>query len=174
MTGKSSKFNLRVEANLENLSVISSFVSEAMKQVKQLVAAAPNALEPQMELGRCLQARAEKDPAKYDEAINQWVKIRNFLFAVRKKYITEYCEVNYNAAWCLYAQAYQTQENIPKRVNDAISLLKSALVLNEKLSGPDMVEKYRVLLETLQKFLQDSGGAAPAAAPAATPAPQTQ
>jgi hypothetical protein len=143
----------------------------AIEQARQLAADNPRALEPQMELGRCLQARAEKDPSKYDEAIAQWTRIRNLLFPVRKRYITEYCEVNYNAAWCKYAQAYQTQEDIQARVTDAISYLKSAMVLNEKLSGPDMVEKYKVLLETLQKYLQESGGAA---APAATPAPQTQ
>jgi hypothetical protein len=45
-------------------------------------------------------------------------------------------------------------------------------VLNEKLSGPDMVAKYQALLDQLQKFLAElQGAAAPAAAPAAPAAP---
>jgi len=113
-------------------------------------------------LGRCLQARAEKDPAKYEEAINQWTRIRNFLQPIRKK-PPDYFEVIYNAAWCLYAQAFQTQEKIQDRCTQAIGLLKSAMVLNEKLSGPDMVAKYEALLDAIQKFLQQAGGAAPEA-----------
>ena len=74
-----------------------------------------------MELGRCLQARAEKDPTKYEEAIGQWNRIRNFSSSRMKKYLPEYYEVIYNAAWCLYAQAYQTQENVQKRVTEAIA-----------------------------------------------------
>jgi hypothetical protein len=123
-------------------------------------------LEPQRELGLCLQAQAEKDPTKYEEAIGQWTRIRNFLQPMRKK-PPEYYEVIYNAAWCLYAQAYQTQEKVKERCTQAIQLLKSAMVLNEKLSGPDMVEKYKVLLETIEKHLQEAGGGAATPAPAA-------
>jgi len=135
---------------------------EAVSQAEKLVEENPRALEPQMELGRCLQARAEKDPTRYGEAVAQWTKIRNWLFNLRRK-PPEYYEVIYNSAWCLYAQAYQTGEQIQERVTQAIQLLKSAKVLNEKLSGPDMVAKYDALLEALQKYLQQSGGAAPAA-----------
>jgi tetratricopeptide (TPR) repeat protein len=135
----------------------------AIEQARQLATDNPRALEPQMELGRCLQARAEKNPATYDEAIAHWTRIRGFLQSMRKK-PPEYYEVIYNAAWCLYAQAYQTQEDIQKRCTTAIGLLTSAMVLNEKLSGPDMVEKYKVLLDTIKKFQQESGGAAAPAA----------
>jgi hypothetical protein len=71
-----------------------------------------------------------------------------------------------SSGWCLYAQAYQTQEKTQERCTQAVQLLKSAMVLNEKLSGPDMVAKYEALLETIQKYLQEAGGAA-APAPAA-------
>jgi len=159
----------RARAQLIGILRAAGNFDEAIKQAQQLAEENPRALEPQMELGRCLQARAEKDPATYKEAIDQWTKVRNWLQPIHKK-PPEYYEVIYNSAWCYYAQAYQTQEQVKERVTQAIQLLKSAMVLNEKLSGPDMVEKYKVLLETLQKYLQESGGGAPSAAPA----PQTQ
>lgn len=149
----------RARAQLIGLLRTAGKFQEAIDQARQLAADNPRSLEPQLELGRCLQARAEQDPTTYDEAIAQWTRIRNFLQAMRKK-PPEYYEVIYNAAWCLYAQAYQTQEKIPERCTQAIQLLKSALVLNEKLSGPDMVEKYKVLMDTIQNFQQESGSAA--------------
>jgi tetratricopeptide (TPR) repeat protein len=155
----------RARAQLIGLLRTAGDFEEAIKQAQQLATDNSKALEPQLELGRCLQARAEKDPTKYDEAISQWTRIRNILQAFRKK-PPEYYEVIYNASWCLYAQAYQTQEKIQDRCTQAIQLLKSAWVLNENLSGPDMVEKYKALLDTLEKFLQQNGGAAPAPAPA--------
>jgi len=149
----------RARAQLIGLLRAAGKFQEAIDQARQLATDNPRSLEPQMELGRCLQARAEQDPATYEEAIAQWTRIRNFLQSMRKK-PPEYYEVIYNAAWCLYAQAYQTQEKIQERCTQAIQLLKSALVLNEKLSGPDMVEKYKVLMETIQKYQQESGGPA--------------
>ena len=44
MTMKGDKFKLEVEASLENLSVISSFISEAMKQAKIDAAIIPKVL----------------------------------------------------------------------------------------------------------------------------------
>jgi len=156
----------RARAQLIGLLRTAGDFDEAIKQARQLATDNSRSLEPQMELGRCLQAKAEKDPATYDEAINQWTRIRNFLQPIRKK-PPEYYEVIYNAAWCLYAQAYQTQEKVQDRCTQAVQLLKSAMVLNDKLSGPDMVAKYDALLDAIQKFVQQSGAPAPAAAPAA-------
>jgi len=155
----------RARAQLIDLLRTAGDFEKAIKEAQQLATDNSRSLEPQMVLGRCLQARAEKDPTKYGEAIGQWTRIRNFLQPIRKK-PPEYYEVIYNAAWCLYAQAYQTQEDVAKRCTDAVALLKSALVLNEKLSGPDMVAKYEALLDAIQKFLQQAGGA-PAPAPTA-------
>ncbi len=156
----------RARAQLIGLLRTAGDFEAAIGQARQLATDNPKALEPQLELGRCLQARAEKDPTKYEEAIAQWTRIRNFLQPIRKK-PPEYYEVIYNAAWCLYAQAYQTQEKIQQRCTQAIQWLKSAMVLSEKLSGPEMVAKYEALLETIQKYQQESGGAAAAPAPAA-------
>ena len=165
---------------------------EAIKQARQLAEEHPRALEPQLELGRCLQSRAEQNPATYDEAIAQWTKVRNLLQPMRKK-PPEYFEVIYNAAYCLYGKGWAAHQefNQLSQAGDqsaaekkklavesyttAVQLLKSALVLNEKLSGPDMIAKYQALLDQLQKFLTElQGGAAPAAAPAATPTAQSQ
>jgi tetratricopeptide (TPR) repeat protein len=152
----------RARAQLIGLLRTAGKFQEAIDQARKLATDNPRALEPQLELGRCLQARAEQDPTTYEEAIGQWTRIRNFLQPMRKK-PPEYYEVIYSAAWCLYAQGYQTQEKVQERCTEAIQLLTSAMVLNEKLSGPDMVEKYKVLLDTIKKYQQESGGAAPAA-----------
>lgn len=148
----------RARAQLIGLLRAAGAFDQAVEEARQLAKDNSRSLEPQMELGRCLQARAEKDPTKYDEAFTHWTRVRNFLQPIRKK-PPEYYEVIYNAAWCLYAQAFQTQEKVQQRCTEAIQLLKSALVLNEKLSGPDMVAKYEALLEAIQKFVQQPGGA---------------
>lgn len=146
----------RARAQLVGLLRQAGDFEQAVAEAQKLAAAHSRALEAQMELARCLKARAEKDPARYDEAIAQWTKIRNMLQPIRKK-PPEYYEVIYESAWCLYAQAYQTGEKIPERVGEAIKLLKSAKVLNEKLSGPDMVAKYDALLDALEKYLSQAG-----------------
>jgi tetratricopeptide (TPR) repeat protein len=160
----------RARAQLIDLLRAAGNFDQAIEQARKLASDNPKSLEPQLVLGRCLQGRAEKDPTKYDEAIAQWTRIRGFLQASKKK-PPEYYEVIYSAAWCLYAQAYQTQEKTQERCTQAVQLLKSAMVLNEKLSGPDMVAKYEALLETIQKYLQEAGGAA---APAPAPAPAAE
>ncbi len=153
----------RARAQLVDLLRSAGNFDQAIEQARQLATDNPRSLEPQMVLGRCLQAQAEKDPTKYDDAIGHWTRIRGILQGLRNK-PPEYYDVIYNAAWCLYAQAYQTQEKIEERCTQAVSMLKSALAVNEKLNGPDMVAKYNALLDTIQKYTQQAGGAAPAPA----------
>ena len=150
----------RARAQLIGILRSAGKFDEAIQQAKQLATDNPRALEPQMELGRSLQSRAEKDPAKYEEATNQWIKVRNWLQSVRKR-PPEYYEANYNVAWCLYAEAFQTQEKMRERAGEALKFLKAELILNEKLSGPEMVEKYKALVETLEKLRQPTSSAAP-------------
>jgi len=52
---------------------------EALKQVDQLIKENPKALEPLMEKGRILEAWAEKDPGKFDEAVGHWAMLRTRL-----------------------------------------------------------------------------------------------
>ncbi len=121
---------------------------EAYAEAKQLIQDNPNALEPQLELGRILQSWAEKEPRHYEEAVSQWVRVRNWLQPMRKK-PPEYYEVIYNAAFCLFMQAQRSGQKADEKYTDAYKLLKSASVLNPSLSGPDMVAKYKALFEKL-------------------------
>jgi hypothetical protein len=62
----------------------------------------------------------------------------------------EYNEVIYNAAFCLMRQATITKDRTKAR--QAEQLLKATMVLNPKLNGPDMVARYKVLLDRATSF----------------------
>ncbi len=160
--GAPPEVKTRARAKLVGLLRDSGKYEEAYKQAKQLAADHPRALEPMMELGRILQAWAETDAGKFDEAVGQWTKVRNVLQSERKKR-PEYYEVIYNAANCLSIQGRQLGASDPakaaEKIKQAIQLLQSALVLSPKLSGPDMVARYNALLKQL-KDVQAKGGAA--------------
>ncbi len=122
---------------------------EAMKQVEQLVKDNPNALEPLMEKGKILEAWAEKNPAKFDEAVAHWAMVRNRLQPLKKK-PDEYYEVMYNVANCLVHEAERNKDKATatEKANQAEKVLKSPLTLNPKLNGnPDTAAKYRALLK---------------------------
>ncbi len=82
---------------------------EALKQVDQLIQENPRALEPLMEKGRILEAWAEKDPAKFDQAVGHWAALRTRLQPMRKK-PGEYYEVMYNVAKCLVREAEKSSD----------------------------------------------------------------
>ena len=121
---------------------------EALKQVDQLIKENPRALEPLMEKGRILEAWAEKDPTKFDEAIGHWTVLRSRLQGMRKK-PDEYYDVMYNVAKCLVREAETSNDRpvVLDRAKKAEQVLKAALVLSPKLNGPDTVAKYKVLLD---------------------------
>jgi len=143
----------RARAQLVGLLRKEGKFDEAYAEVKQLIQDNPNALEPQGELGRILQSWAEKDPRHYDEAVSQWVRVRNWLQPMRKK-PPEYYEVIHNAAFCLFMQAQRSGQKAEEKYLDAYKLLKSASVLNPSLSGPDMVAKYKALFEKLDAAMR--------------------
>ena len=121
---------------------------EALKQVNQLIKENPRALEPLMEKGRILEAWAEKDPTKFDEAVGHWTMLRSRLQGMRKK-PDEYYDVMYNVAKCLVREAEKCNDKaiILDRAKKAEQVLKSALILSPKLNGPDTVARYKVLVE---------------------------
>jgi hypothetical protein len=121
---------------------------QALKQVDKLISENRNALEPLMEKGRILESWAEKDPAKFKDAIDHWVSLRNRLQPMRKK-PGEYYDVMYNVAKCLVHEAEKSkdQANLVASAKKAEQVLKSPLILNPKLNGPDTVAKYKVLLD---------------------------
>jgi hypothetical protein len=139
----------RVRAQLVGLLRNEGKFDEAMKQVDQLIRSNPRDLAPLMEKGRILQARAEKDPKTYGEAIAHWTSLRTTLSRMQRK-PSEYYEVVYNAASCLLAQSKHSQDKL--KALQAEQLIKSSLVLSPNLNGPDMVTRYNELLEEATKL----------------------
>ncbi|MEX0978898.1 MAG: hypothetical protein WDZ48_08615, partial [Pirellulales bacterium] len=122
---------------------------EGRKQVDELIAAYPNALEPKMEKGRLLQAWAEIDPARAADAVAQWTLLRTRLARAPRK-PPEYYEVVYNAAHCLFMDGLKT--NNREKALQAEQLLNATLVLSPRLSGPEMVAQYKDLLQKARKL----------------------
>lgn len=118
--------------------------AEALAQVDALLKKQPNALEPLIEKGNILQALAESDPKRYDEAVRWWTGIRNKLQGQTGKKPPAYYEVVYNTAFCLAAQ------KDPAKSTQAAQLLNATKALAPELDGPDRVEKYKVLLKQLE------------------------
>lgn len=121
---------------------------EALDQVNELIKAHPRALEPQMEKGYILEGWAEKEPTHYNESVAHWVMLRKKLQTIRPK-PPEYYEVMYRVAACLVREAETSKDKATAtdRARTAEQVLKAALVLSPKLNGPDMVARYRALLD---------------------------
>lgn len=125
---------------------------EAARQMAEVVAAHPRVLPLLIEQGQILQAWAEHDAAHYPEAVQHWSRVRTMLLGVRPK-PPEYYEVTYRLASCLYQEAARPTASEPAtKVRQAEQLLKSDLVLNPKLSSPEMVAKYQALLPQIAKL----------------------
>jgi tetratricopeptide (TPR) repeat protein len=153
---RARKAATRARAQLVGLLRKEGKFDEAYAEVTQLIQDNPNALEPQLEKGRILQTWAEKDPRHYDEAVSQWIRVRNWLYAMRKK-PPEYFEVIYNAAFCLYMQGAQSGAKAREKLLEARKLLNYEIVVNPKLNGPDMAAKYKALLEKIDAGLGPQG-----------------
>lgn len=133
----------RVRAQLIGLLRAEKKYEEALSQVDALLKEQPNALEPLIEKGNILQALAETDPKRYDEAVKWWTSIRLKLQNAPGKKPPAYYEVIYNCAFCLVAQK-QAEKNA-----QAAKLLNATLALSPALDGPDRVEKYKALLKQI-------------------------
>lgn len=157
-----AKAMTRVRSQLIGLLREEKKYPEALAQVEALLKAQPNALEPMIEKGNIMQALAETDPKKYDDAVKWWSGIRNKLQNQPGKKPPAYYEVVYNAAFCLAAQKQ------PDKNTQATQLLSSTLALAPSLDGPDRVEKYKALLKQLPAV--KAGATAPAKATTAKPA----
>ena len=140
-----SKATTRIRSQLIGLLRSDGKFEEALAQVEALLKEQPNALEPLMEKGHILQTLAEKDPKRYDEAVQWWTRLRLKLASAPGKKPGEYYEVIYNCAVCLAAQK-KSEANL-----QATQLLNSTLALSPDLDGPDRVELYKALLKQLPK-----------------------
>ena len=133
----------RVRSQLIGLLREEKKYPEALAEIDALLKDQPNALEPMIEKGNIMQAMAESDPKKYDEAVKWWSGIRNKLQNQPGKKPPAYYEVVYNTAFCLVAQKQ------PEKNTQASQLLSATLALAPSLDGPDRVEKYKALLKQL-------------------------
>jgi hypothetical protein len=145
----------RVRAQLVDLLTKTGDYEEAYKQISQLAAANPRALDLLMTQGRILLAWAQRDPSHYQQAVDHWAKLRNMLLGMVKK-PPEYFEATYNLAASLYGQAAETKDKTQaaEKAKEAERLLKSTLVLSPDLSGPDMVDQYNALLKKTSALYQ--------------------
>ena len=138
-----AKAMTRVRSQLIGLLRAEKKYPEALTQVEALLKEQPNALEPLIEKGNILQALAESDPKRYDEAVKWWTGIRLKLQNVSGKKPPAYYDVIYNCAFCL-AEQKQAEKS-----TQAAQLLNATLVLSPTLDGPDRVAKYKALLKQL-------------------------
>ena len=138
-----AKAMTRVRSQLIGILRTEKKYEEALKLVEALLVAQPNALEPMIEKGNILQALAESDPKRYDNAVKWWTDIRLKLSKTAGKKPPEYYEVIYNAAFCLAAQKQA------EKSTQAAQLLSGTLALGPELDGPDRVEMYKALLKRL-------------------------
>ncbi len=156
----------RIRAQLVGLLRKEGNNEEAFAQAEQLVKDNPRSLEPRMERCRILLNWADKlreggkaeDAVKhYDEGGKAFNSLRNLLSGMRGKKPPELYECTYGAAYCLYYSAELKKasdgDTATKQATDAEKLLKSTIIVNPTLSGPDMVAKFNSLLEKVTKFL---------------------
>jgi len=147
----------RVRAQLVDLLAKTGDYEEAYKQVSQLAADNPRALDLLLTQGRILQSWSERDPSHYKEAADHWARLRNILQGMIKK-PPEYFEATYNLAAALLGQAAATDDKaqVAEKTKQAEQLLKSTLVLSPNLSGPEMVDRYNALLKKVSALRQRS------------------
>lgn len=138
-----AKAMTRVRSQLIGLLRAEKKYPEALQLVEALLKEQPNALEPLIEKGNILQALAEADPKRYEEAVKWWTTIRLKLQGSPGKKPAAYYEVIYNCAVCLAAQ------NQPEKSAQAAQLLNATKALSPDLDGPDRVAKYKALLNQL-------------------------
>lgn len=147
----------RIQAQLVGLLRQRGQFAEGLVEVDKLIEAFPNALEPKMEKARLLQGWADVDPTHLGEAVSQWTMLRTRLAKAQKK-PPEYYEVVYNAASCLFTDSLKNQNQ--QKALQAAQLLNATLVLSPRLSGPEMVAKYKELLAKVRQLQGRPVGAA--------------
>lgn len=142
---------IRCQAKLIALLRGEKKFDEALLQADELLKKQPNALEPAMEKASLLQAMAETDPKKYEEAAKEWRALREKLRNPKiVKKPPEYYEIVYNLGLCLYELGVQTKDKT--KVEESVSTLKATMTLAPKLSPGESTNyelkvKYEQLLD---------------------------
>ncbi|MBX3441550.1 MAG: tetratricopeptide repeat protein [Planctomyces sp.] len=140
----------RVRSQLIGLLRKDRNFEQALAEVDKLLAANPSALEPNVERARILQALAEQDATRYPEAVAAWTRLRTAMSKLPRK-PPEFYEAVYGSATSLAGQAANASDSraAEELRRQAATLLRSTLALAPQLSGPDMVERYRQLIDEL-------------------------
>ena len=146
---------VRAQAQLIGLLRTEGKFEEAVKQSDELIAKNPRSLEPRMVRAQILEDWAAKDAKKFDAAVAQWAEVRALLGRMAKK-PPEYYEAIYHTAACLLGQGEATKD--PQKLLQAEQALKSTLILNSKLTGPDLVTRYNDLLKRIASARAKIGG----------------
>jgi tetratricopeptide (TPR) repeat protein len=139
---------VRARAQIVGLLRAADKYEDALGQIDQLIAENPGFLAPLVTRAEILENWGRRDPAKYEPAVAQWAEVRVRLGrqAVRPP---AYYQAVYGTAFCLFGQWKATKD--ASFLTQAEQVLKSTLVLNSKLNGPDMVAKYKDLLKQIEK-----------------------
>ncbi|MEN6458317.1 MAG: hypothetical protein ABFC63_05255 [Thermoguttaceae bacterium] len=148
MAKRAGRAVTRVRSQLAGLLRKQGKYEESLALVNQLIQDNPNSLEPLMEKGRILDDWSELAPEHFDDAVGHWSMLCGRLQPLRRK-LPEYYDVTYNVAATLVRQAEKSEDKqlIADRARKAEQVLKSALILNPTLNGPDAVERYQTLLK---------------------------
>jgi hypothetical protein len=142
----------------------------ATEQIAKLRQEKPNNLDFMRVEAQLWQEWAQKDPTRYDTAIGKWTEIRRRLQRQKAKEPTYYDAV-YNTAFCLLMQANKFALD-PNKKAQAISsaengqkVLKSELIPNPNLNGPQTVKRFKDLSADLDKLIKKLRPQPVAAAP---------
>lgn len=136
----------RIRAQLIGLLRRDKKYAEALTQADALITANPKSLEPLMEKGRILQAWSEEEASHFPDAVNHWTYLRNTLSRMPKK-PSQFYEVVYNAANCLYQDGDKTKD--ATKLKQAEGLLGGTLLNSPSLDGPDRVAQFEELLKKI-------------------------
>lgn len=114
---------------------------EAHELVQELVDEHPKLLDPRMEKGLILEAkaRAENSRADWMASLDYWKTLGLQLRGMRQKPV-EYYDAWYHAAFALFSLGNKAE---------ATATLKGIMVLNPSLGGPEMKAKYEDLLRRI-------------------------
>ncbi|HEX3998884.1 MAG TPA: tetratricopeptide repeat protein [Pirellulales bacterium] len=144
-------------------------LDEATAEIAKLRKERPNNLDFMVVEAKLWQEWGQKDPARYDTAVQKWTEIRRRLqHQPGKAGAAIYYDSVYNAAFSYFMEANKLALNpgkkgdAVKKIQDAQKILKSELIPNPKLDGPDSIKRFKGLqadLDKMLKRLQPSGEA---------------
>ena len=150
---------LWVRAQLVELLGKRGKLDEATAEIAKLRKEKPNNLDFMRVEAQLWQDWGQKDPNRYDTAMQKWTEIRRRLQHQRGKAMAGiYYDATYNASFCLYMEASKLalspgkKEEALHKAEEAQKIIKSELIPNPKLDGPDNVKRFNDMLSDADKL----------------------